>query len=116
MKNASSLLIVLVFLSFWELGARHVDKSFILPSPIQITIKLWELKEVLLFKHLPVTFLTIIIGLGISIVFGTVIAVWMSSNSGVRKALYPILIASQMIPVIALGTDFCTLVWLYDLE
>ncbi len=106
MKNASSLLIVLVFLSFWELGARLVDKSFILPSPIQITIKLWELKEVLLLKHLPTTFLTIIIGLGISIVFGTVIAVWMSSNSGVRKALYPILIASQMIPVIALAPIF----------
>ena len=106
MKNASSLLIVLVFLSFWEIGARLVDKSFILPSPIQITIKLWELKEVLLLKHLPTTFLTIIIGLGISIVFGTVIAVWMSSNSGVRKALYPILIASQMIPVIALAPIF----------
>jgi putative hydroxymethylpyrimidine transport system permease protein len=106
MKNASSFLIVLVFLSFWELGARLVDKSFILPSPIQITIKLWELKEVLLLKHLPTTFLTIIIGLGISIVFGTVIAVWMSSNSGVRKALYPILIASQMIPVIALAPIF----------
>ena len=116
MKNASSLLIVLVFLSFWEIGARLVDKSFILPSPIQIIIKLWELKEVLLLKHLPTTLLTIIIGLGISIIFGTAIAVWMSSNSGVRKALYPILIASQMIPVIALGTDFRTLVWLYNLE
>jgi len=106
MKNASSLLIVLVFLSFWEIGARLVDKSFILPSPIQITIKLWELKDVLLLKHLPTTFLTIIFGLGISIVFGIVIAIWMSSNSGVRKALYPILIASQMIPVIALAPIF----------
>ena len=30
----------------------------------------------------------------------------MSSNSGVRKALYPILIASQMVPVIALAPIF----------
>ena len=39
MKNASLLIIVVVFLSLWEFGARLVDKSFILPSPIQITIR-----------------------------------------------------------------------------
>ena len=52
------------------------------------------------------TLLTIIIGLMLSIVSGTVIAVWMSPNPSVRKALYPILIASQMIPVIALAPIF----------
>jgi putative hydroxymethylpyrimidine transport system permease protein len=106
MKNTSSLLIIMLFISFWELGARLYDKAFILPSPIQIVMRFWELKEVLLLKHLPATLLTIIIGLVISIVSGTVIAVWMSSSPRVRKALYPILIASQMIPVIALAPIF----------
>lgn len=106
MKNVSSLLIVLLFLSVWEIGARLANQAFILPSPIQIAIKLWELKEVLIINHLPVTLLTIIIGLAISIVSGTAIAVWMFSNPSVRKALYPILIASQMIPVIALAPIF----------
>ncbi|MBO0601899.1 ABC transporter permease [Sporosarcina sp. E16_3] len=106
MKNAASLVIIAGFLSIWELGARLYGKAFILPSPIQIFIRFWELKEVLLLQHLPVTLMTIVIGLVISIISGTAIAVLMSSRPGVRKALYPILIASQMIPIIALAPIF----------
>ena len=106
MKNVSSLLIGMGVLSLWEIGARLLDKAFILPSPLQILVRLWELKDVLFLQHLPVTLLTIIIGLFISIISGIAIAVWMASNPGVRKALYPILIASQMIPVIALAPIF----------
>lgn len=106
MKNASSLFIAGGILGLWELGARLLDKAFILPSPLQILVRLWELKEVLFLKHLPVTLFTIIIGLLISIVSGITIAVWMTSNPNVRKAFYPILIASQMIPVIALAPIF----------
>ncbi|WP_318614135.1 ABC transporter permease [Sporosarcina sp. YIM B06819] len=106
MKNTSSLMIFILFVCFWELGARLYDKPFILPSPIQILGRFWELKEVLLLNHLPATLLTIIIGLIISIVAGSIIAVWMSASPGVRKAFYPILIASQMIPIIALAPIF----------
>lgn len=106
MKNASSILISGAILGLWELGARLLDKAFILPSPLQILVRLWELKEILFLKHLPVTLLTIIIGLFISIVAGTAIAIWMAANPSVRKAFYPILIASQMIPVIALAPIF----------
>ena len=106
MKNGASLIIIVLFSVVWEIGARLVNKAFILPSPIQILIRLWELKEVLLLQHLPVTLLTIVIGLAISIASGIALAVWMSSNTGVRKALYPILIATQMIPVIALAPIF----------
>nr|WP_222439315.1 ABC transporter permease [Sporosarcina sp. BP05] len=88
------------------MGARLYGKAFILPSPIQIFLRFWELKEVLLLQHLPVTLMTIVIGLVISIISGTALAVLMSSRPGVRKALYPILIASQMIPIIALAPIF----------
>nr|WP_218627908.1 ABC transporter permease [Sporosarcina sp. E16_8] len=88
------------------MGARLYGKAFILPSLIQIFIRFWELKEVLLLQHLPVTLMTIVIGLAISIISGTALAVLMSSRPGVRKALYPILIASQMIPIIALAPIF----------
>jgi putative hydroxymethylpyrimidine transport system permease protein len=105
-KNMASLLIITLFLGIWELGARLYNKAFILPSPIQIFIRFWDLREVLLLKHLPVTLMTIVIGLAISIISGTAIAMLMSSRSGVRKALYPILIASQMVPIIALAPIF----------
>ncbi|WP_342510434.1 ABC transporter permease [Sporosarcina sp. FSL K6-1522] len=106
MKNASSLVIMILFAVAWELVARLFNKAFILPSPTQIAVRFWELKDVLLLEHLPITLLTIIIGLIISIGSGVAIAVWMSANSSVRKALYPILIASQMVPIIALAPIF----------
>ena len=106
MRNTSSLVIIVLFTGVWELGARLFNKPFILPSPSQIAVRFWELKDVLLLKHLPVTLLTIVIGLIISISIGVAIAIWMSANSNVRKALYPILIASQMIPIIALAPIF----------
>ena len=106
MRSTSSLVIIVLCTGVWELSARLFNKPFILPSPSQIAVRFWELKDVLLLKHLPVTLLTIVIGLVISISFGVAIAVWMSANSSVRKALYPILIASQMIPIIALAPIF----------
>lgn len=106
MKNAPSLFLLMIFTAIWEIGARLVGKVFILPAPSQILVRLWELKEILLMKHLPVTLVTILIGLAISIVAGTALAVWMSLKPGVRNALYPLLIASQMIPVIALAPIF----------
>ena len=106
MKNASSLGIIILFAAAWEFVARLFDKAFILPSPSQIAVRFWELKDVLLLEHLPITLLTIIIGLLISISSGVAIAVWMSANPSVRKALYPILIASQMVPIIALAPIF----------
>ncbi|MBO1913855.1 ABC transporter permease, partial [Microvirga sp. 3-52] len=106
MRNTASSLIVIMFLVLWEFSARLIDKAFILPSPSQILVRLWELKDVLFLIHLPVTLLSIIIGLTLSIILGTTIAVWMSLNTSVQRAIYPILIASQMVPVIALAPIF----------
>lgn len=102
----SSISIILFIIIFWEIGAFIVDKPFILPSPSQIFMKLWELKDVLFLKHLPATMLIILVGLLISIVLGVGLAVWMSLNKSVERAFYPILIASQTIPIIALAPIF----------
>lgn len=102
----SSITIVLFIFIFWEIGAAVVNKKFILPSPIQIFVKLWELKAVLFLKHLPATMLIIILGLLISIIIGVGLAVSMNMNKSVEKAFYPLLIASQTIPIIALAPIF----------
>lgn len=106
MRNTASFIIVIIFLAVWEVVARMIDKAFILPSPIQIAIRLWELKDVLFLVHLPVTLLSIILGLVLSIALGVALAIWMALNASVQKAIYPILIASQMVPVIALAPIF----------
>lgn len=106
MKSIIPTALLLFLISIWEVIARLIDKAYILPSPTQILLRTWELKEILLLKHLPPTLLTMMIGLGISVGFGTSLAIWMYLNPTVRKALYPLLIASQMIPVIALAPIF----------
>lgn len=106
MRNTASFIIVVIFLAVWEVVARVIDKAFILPSPIQVVIRLWELKDILFLVHLPVTLLSIILGLVLSIALGVALAVWMALNASVQKAIYPILIASQMVPVIALAPIF----------
>jgi putative hydroxymethylpyrimidine transport system permease protein len=105
-KYFSSITIVLFIFIFWEIGASIVNKKFILPTPTQILIKLWELKGVLFIKHLPATMLIIVLGLLISIIIGVSLAVWMDMSKSVEKAFYPLLIASQTIPIIALAPVF----------
>jgi len=104
--SLSSAMLVIAFLIIWEIAARAVHMAFILPSPAGIMEKLWELKDVLFFEHLPATLWIILIGLVISIILGVGLAVWMNMSKVAERAFYPILIASQMIPIIALAPIF----------
>lgn len=101
-----SVALVLLLLSTWEIGARLYDKSFLFPSPSAILVRLWELKTELFIHHLPPTALTILIGLSISVLFGSALAIAMYRKKPLERAFYPILIASQTIPVIALAPIF----------
>jgi len=101
-----STILIIILLFVWEMGARFVNTSFILPSPTEIAIKLWELKEVLFLHHLPITLAVIAIGLGISLVLGITLAISMNISKTLEQAFYPILITSQTIPIIALAPIF----------
>ena len=107
MKNyLYSIILITIFLFIWETGARFVHTSFILPAPTEIAMKLWELKVELLLYHLPVTLVIIAIGLGISLVLGIALAISMNISKTLEQAIYPILITSQTIPIIALAPIF----------
>ncbi|WP_318503533.1 ABC transporter permease [Bacillus sp. T3] len=90
----------------WEIGARIVGMSFILPSPSEVVVKLWELRNTLFLEQLPATLLIVVIGLAISIVLGVGLAIWMHISKSIERAIYPIIIASQTIPTIALAPIF----------
>jgi len=107
MKNIIySVMLIILLLIAWEIGARIVDMAFILPSPTEIVTKLWELKEVLLLHHLPITLSVIAIGLSISLILGICLAICMHMSKTLEKMFYPILITSQTIPIIALAPIF----------
>ncbi|WP_226668281.1 ABC transporter permease [Metabacillus litoralis] len=105
-KYGASSLLVFCLLVIWEIGARAVNLGFILPTPTEVLFKLWELKEPLLLDHLPATTLVIIIGLLISIVCGVGLAIMMSVSKTIEKTIYPLIISSQTIPIIALAPIF----------
>jgi len=98
---AAVLLLVILFL--WEAGTRvaHVP-DWLLPSPSAVVQAALGATP-LLIAHTGRTLLETVVGLGVSIVMGVAIAVAMDLWSGLRRALYPLLVVSQTIPTIALA-------------
>lgn len=107
MRNySSSILLIAIATIIWEISARIINTPFILPAPSGVGKKLWDLKSLLFLEHLPATLLIIAMGLSISIILGTGLAVCMNINKSIEKAIYPIIITSQTIPIIALAPIF----------
>ncbi|WP_027635600.1 ABC transporter permease [Clostridium butyricum] len=105
-KNLPSIILTTILLLIWQGIAMIIDAHYILPSPVQIMSKLYELREPLLKVHLPATMGVTILGLIISIVLGISLAVFMDINEKAANALYPIIIASQTIPTTAIAPLF----------
>jgi ABC-type nitrate/sulfonate/bicarbonate transport system permease component len=94
----------------WELLVRvtHVSDR-ILPAPTAIAAALvghWDV----LANHTFQTVLEAVIGLAVSVVLGVVTAIILDSSATVRRAVYPLLVTSQTIPIIALAP--LLLIWL----
>lgn len=104
--NLPALMFLLALLMLWQLGAMKVNAAYILPTPVQIIKKLWELRVVLFTVHLPATMLVTLLGLVISLVLGLGLAVLMDASPFWQKALYPVVVASQTIPTTAIAPLF----------
>ncbi|MED9822325.1 MAG: ABC transporter permease [Christensenellales bacterium] len=104
--NLPALLLLFALLLVWQAAAVKMNAAYILPTPIQILRKLWELRTVLLTVHLPATMGVTALGLLISLVLGVGLAVIMDASTLCRKALYPLVVASQTIPTTAIAPLF----------
>lgn len=105
-EYGASILVVFLLFVIWEIGARWYNMPFILPTPIGILQKIWDLKEILFTVHLWATMKVVLIGLTLSILFGVALAVWMKISRLAERTFFPIVIASQTIPIIALAPIF----------
>lgn len=95
------------FLLLWEGGCRLLElPRFILPPPSVIAVAFWEIRSQLLTTHLWITLQEALVGLVISIFVGTGIAICMHLHEGVKKVVYPHVIISQTIPILALSPVF----------
>src|SRR5699024_7892996 len=102
----SAMILTILLLVIWEVAARMVNIMFILPSPIGIGVRLWELKRELFLNHLPATLMITLLGLSISIFLGVAIALLMKLIPMIERTIYPSLITSPPIPVTALAPIF----------
>ena len=65
-----SALLVALFLIIWQAAAMGMNAAYILPSPVQVLQRLWELRVPLFTAHLPATMGVTLIGLGLSLALG----------------------------------------------
>ncbi|MEK5445605.1 ABC transporter permease [Paenibacillus sp. FSL R7-0331] len=102
-----SVLLVLVLLAGWEAGVRYGRvPAFILPAPSSVWNAVIAQRELLFGLHLPATLEEILLGFALSISCGTLLGIGMHLLPALAKAVYPLLIVSQTIPLIALSPVF----------
>lgn len=104
--NLPVLIFMLSLLIIWQAGAMGMNAAYILPSPTQILVRLWELRKPLFTAHLPATMLCTGVGLAISVALGLLLAIVMDASPAAECMLYPLIIASQTIPTTALAPLF----------
>ena len=109
-KHLPAVLTGIGLLILWQVIAMCINAAYILPSPTQIAVKIWELREPLFTVHTPATMLVTLIGLLISVVLGVGLAVVMERFECVERALYPVIVTTQTIPVTAIAPLF--VLWL----
>lgn len=97
------LLLLLLLLGAWELSVHWFDvKPFILPAPSQVLITFIDNFPMLMW-HGAVTFSEIMLGLLLGGLGGILLAILVFYSPVMDKALYPLIIGSQMIPVFAIA-------------
>jgi ABC-type nitrate/sulfonate/bicarbonate transport system permease component len=76
--------------------------SFILPSPVEVIEAGWDTRALLL-NAIGTTMLETTAGLAIALVFGVALAAAMDLSPFLRRALYPLLVASQTVQILAIA-------------
>jgi putative hydroxymethylpyrimidine transport system permease protein len=108
--------VIFGLLAAWELAARWdliadaLDiKPFLIPAPSDVAESLWNDRE-LLAGDAWVTAQEVLLGFAIAVVLGFAFAVCLHLSDTLRRAFYPLLVASQTVPVIAIAPIL--IVWL----
>ncbi|WP_024614286.1 ABC transporter permease [Clostridium sp. Ade.TY] len=105
-KYMPSIIILTLFLFIWEVVARYINAMYILPSPSKVLEETWKLRDVLFTVHLKATLEVAVLGIVISIFLGVSLAIIMNLNETVERALYPLVVITQTIPITALAPLF----------
>jgi ABC-type nitrate/sulfonate/bicarbonate transport system permease component len=109
------LLLIAALVGAWQIAAANGTiadalslEPFLVPSPAEVGSALWENRG-LLWENTWVTLREILVGLGCGILGGVLLALPMRFSALLRDAFFPLAIAAQAIPIVAIGPIL--LVW-----
>lgn len=93
----------------WELIIKVLEiEKYIMPAPSDIIKALYENFGAMM-PHIIATLFESVVGFGIAILLALILAIIMDLLPMVKKAIYPVFIISQTVPVIALAPLF--IIW-----
>jgi ABC-type nitrate/sulfonate/bicarbonate transport system permease component len=105
--------VVVALLALWELlaqtgaladllGIRESVSDVIVPAPSDVAASLWEDRG-LLAENGWVTLGEVVLGFAIAVVVGVGFAIALHLSDTLRRAFYPLIVASQTIPIVAIA-------------
>ncbi len=102
-RYLATLLLLVIVLALWEGLVRvlHVE-AYILPPPSRI-ITVFYTRFGLLLGHAAATIVEVALGILFGVAGGFILAILIFYSRTLERALYPLIIASQMVPVFAIA-------------
>lgn len=98
-----SIAVIILLLVFWQVYTELSSvRQSILPPPSLVFSSLFEFREIIL-TNATQTIIETIVGFTLAIFLGLTIAVLIFFSGLLRRALYPLLVISQTIPIIAIA-------------
>jgi putative hydroxymethylpyrimidine transport system permease protein len=109
------ILLLAALIGAWQIAASNGAiaealsiEPFLVPSPAEVGSALWENRG-LLWENTWVTLREILVGLGFGVLAGILLALPMRFSSLLRDAFFPLAVAAQAVPIVAIGPIL--LVW-----
>ena len=97
------LVTVLILLAAWEMFVRWQDISpAVLPTPTDVLDAMWD-DRANLWGATWITLQTVLFGFGSALVLAIVIGVLVDSFGWVRRGIYPVIVVSQTLPIVAIA-------------
>ncbi|MFA9399491.1 MAG: ABC transporter permease [Acidobacteriota bacterium] len=103
------LALIVLLVGLWQLAASTgflagaLDlEDFLVPSPAQIAEVLWQDRS-LIAENAEVTLIEIVAGFAVALVLGVAVATALHFSELLRRASYPVVVASQTIPIIVIA-------------
>jgi putative hydroxymethylpyrimidine transport system permease protein len=99
-----AVVLVLLLLVGWQLVIRIFDvPNYIVPAPSEVLVTLFDEWQRILDSATWTTLKEVLVGFGIAIVAGMAIATGLHWSALAKRVVYPLLIASQTIPVVVIA-------------